>query len=86
MVSTTNRAAGPGPPGGKPAQRAPTSLWTLDRWHGSQPAMLTLFREINVRTERSRKGQETTKKKKKNDTANLEKNQTGLPEIKNCRN
>lgn len=45
----------------------------------NQSAKLTLFREINLKIERSCKGQETIKE---NDTANLEKNQTELAEIK----
>lgn len=45
----------------------------------NQSAKLTLFREINLKIERSCTGQETIKE---NDTANLEKNQTELAEIK----
>lgn len=45
----------------------------------NQSAKLTLFREINLKIERSCKEQEIIKE---NDTANLEKNQIECAEIK----
>ena len=49
----------------------------------NKSAKLISFREMNLKIERSCKGQETVKE---NDTANLEKNQTERAEIKQCHN
>ena len=49
----------------------------------NKSAKLSSFREMNLKIERSCKGQETIKE---NDTANLEKNQTERAEIKECHN